>query len=474
MSSRALPPGPKGVPWLGSLPAVYRDALGWVLDFGHRHGPVSYTRFGPGQIYMLNDPELIEEALIGKHRECIKDRSTRELAALLGNGLLTSDGERWRSHRRLAAPPLQPRRIAGYADVMRACTERVLSSFGDEEVRRIDADMADVTLEIAGKTLLGIDTRGDTERVSQILDAAMAHFGRQFYSWHGLLPPWVPTRARVRFARAVADLDAMLYAVVRRCREGGGDADHLLARLVHARDENGETLSDLEVRDEAVTMLLAGHETTALTLAYACYLLALHPEVGARLRAEVDDVLGERPVAVADLQRMPQLEAVLRETLRLYPPAYIIGREVVTPFEIGGYTVPRQAELLMCPYSVQRDARLYSEPERFAPERWLDGKLDRLPRFAYFPFGGGPRTCIGNHFALMEASIVLASLVQRFELFRVWRYELRIAPAVTLRPQAGGVPVGLKRRRPRAAAGARGVATPVTGGARAVTGGRMS
>jgi cytochrome P450 len=311
--------------------------------------------------------------------------------------------------------------------------------------------MAALTLEIAGKTLLGFDTRGETDRVSDILDVAMAHFSKEFHSWHVLLPAWAPTPTRNAFRRAVAELDRMIYAVIARCRAQDGAADHLLARLITARGENGEALTDQQIRDEAVTMLLAGHETTALTLSYAAYSLAAHPQVSARLRDEVDRVLGTRPPAIGDLAELPYLDAVLRESLRLYPPAFVVGRETTRAIEVAGYVIPRGSEVLTIPWSVHRNPRLYPDPERFDPERWLAPDPARA-RFAYFPFGGGPRVCIGNHFAMMEAALALAILVQRWELHAVPDFQLRFAPAVTLRPAEGGIPIRLRRRTTSASA----------------------
>jgi cytochrome P450 len=445
-SRKTLPPGPKGLPWFGTLLWLYRDFPDWLRAMGHDHGGISSTRLGPGTVWMMNDPEWIEEVLIGRHRDCVKDRSTRELRSLVGMGLLTSEGELWRQSRRLAAPPLQPKRIASYAATMVACAERMFAGFGEDETRDIDADVHALTLEIAGKTLLGFDTRAEAERVARIVDVSTRHFARQLQTWHGVIPPWVPTRARLAFHRGVDELDEMIYRVIARCRSEDPPPDHLLARLVYARSEDGEALSDTQIRDEAVTMLLAGHETTALTLAYAAYLVSLHPDVGQKLREEIDRVVGVRTPGASDLPRLQYLDAVLRETLRLYPPAYVIGREVREPFELGGYMVPRGTELLMSPWNVQRSPRLYPEPERFQPERWLDPARAPSSRFAYFPFGGGPRICIGNHFALLEAALVLAMLVQRWELSAVPGFKLRLAPAVTLRPAPGGVPVHIRRR----------------------------
>jgi cytochrome P450 len=445
-SRTTLPPGPKGLPWLGTLLWLYRDFPGWLHTMGHDYGGISSTRLGPTTMWMVNAPELIEEVLMGRHRQCVKDPSTRELRSLVGTGLLTSEGELWRQSRRLAAPPLQPKRIADYAPTMVACAERMFSGFAEDEIRDIDADVYALTLEIAGKTLLGFDTRAETERMARILDVSMQHFVRQLQSWHGVIPPWLPTRARLAFERAVDELDEMIYRVIARCRSEDPPADHLLARLVHARSEEGEALSDKQIRDEAVTMLLAGHETTALTLAYACYLVSNHPEVGQKLQGEVDRVVGARVPGVGDLPKLKYLDAVLSETLRLYPPAYLIGREVCEPFELGGYHVPRGTQLIMSPWNVHRSARVHAEPERFDPERWLDPARAPASRFAYFPFGGGPRVCIGSHFALQEAALVLAILVQRWELSAVPGFELRLLPAVTLRPAPGGVPIHIRRR----------------------------
>jgi cytochrome P450 len=448
------PNGPKGVPLLGTLPALARDPLGYFCDLGRSYGDISCARIGAGTAYMVSHPDLIEEVLIGKYRDCMKDLGTRELIPLVGQGLLTSEGEHWKRQRKLAAPPLQPKRIGNYADAMVRCTERELAGFRDDEVRNIHVDMMRLTLEIVGKTLLGIEAGRDSERIGDIVDASLAYLDKQLYSWQGLAPKWLPTLERYNFRQAMVELDALVLRAIRRCREHGTAADHLLARLVHARDESGEAMSDLQLRDEAVTMLLAGHETTAIALTFAVYLLSEHPEIAARLRSELETQLGGRRPRVEDLPKLRYLDAVARETLRLYPPAYVFAREVTRSFEVGGFTIPKGDQVAMSAYVVQRDARWYPEPERFRPDRWLDGSTDGLPRFAYFPFGGGPRVCIGNHFAMMEIALVLAVLTQDVELTVVPGFALELAPIVTLRP-ARGVRVLVRRRRPRYAAATR-------------------
>jgi cytochrome P450 len=445
LHANRLPPGPARPPLIGSLRAMTRDPLAFLYEMATRYGDVAYTTVGPSRMYALNHPALVEEVLVGRHRDCIKDWGTRELAALAGNGLLTSEGELWKRQRKLASPTLSPRHIAGYADTMVACTRREAERLRDGAQCDIHVVLMRLTLEIVGKTLLGVDTAGEAEAISRIIDVSMAYFDRQFWSWHGILPKWVITRERRAFRREMAELDRIIYRLIARSRADGGEADHLLARLLRARDEDGAAMSDEQLRDEAVTMLLAGHETTALTLSYAIYLLSEHPAAAARVRSELDQVLGGRPAALADLPKLPFTDAVMRETLRLYPPAYAIGREVLRPFEIGGYRLPAGGQIVMSPYAMHRDRRFFEAPERFAPERWLTPSDPPLPRFAYFPFGGGPRVCIGNHFAMMEIVLVLASLLSQVELTVAPGFELELAPYVTLRPRHG-VPVNVRRR----------------------------
>lgn len=443
---RRRPPGPKRLPFFGSLRELSRDPLNFLLDLARNYGDVSYTSIGIGKMYMLNTPELIEEALIGRYKECVKDTGTRELIPLVGQGLLTSEGDVWKRNRKLASPPLAPKRIAGYADTMVICTERACAALRDAETRDVHVDMMALTLEIVGKTLLGFDARADAERVARVIDVSMVYFEKQLRTWRGILPKWIPTPDRIAFHKVVKDLDQMIYAIIDRCRASTEESDYLLARLVNARDENGGAMSDTQLRDEAVTMLLAGHETTALVLSFAIYLLSEHPEVAARLREEIETKVGARPLVLADIPALPFLDGVVRETMRLYPPAWLIGRQVITPFEIGGFTLQAGEQLLMSPYTIQRDPRYFKDPERFMPERWLEPAIASLPKFAYFPFGGGARVCIGHHFATMEVQLVLATMLQQLELTVAPDYKLKLDPVVTLRPLEG-MPVRVRRVR---------------------------
>jgi cytochrome P450 len=280
-------------------------------------------------------------------------------------------------------------------------------------------------------------------------------------TWKALLPPSFPTRKLLKFRRGKRDLDAVVKAIITRCRNDGAKGEYLLARLLRSRTEDGQEMPEQLLLDEAVTMLLAGHETTALTLMFAVYLLSSHPDEAARLRADIDTVLQGRPIAVEDLKQLPFLDAVVREALRLYPPAYAFGRETTAPFELGGYQIPVGSQIAVSPYGIHRNGRYFREPDRFRPERWLNGETDDLPRFAYLPFGGGHRVCIGSHFALLEIGVALASLLQQVELTVVPGFELKLDPVITLRSEHG-MPVRVKRRVSVARGSTRSEAPPPT------------
>jgi cytochrome P450 len=445
--SAKLPPGPRGLPLVGSLPAMMRDPLKTYLDMGQSYGPVSHTFLGPNSVYMINDSDMIEQVLLGEHQSCIKDEITRQLTPLLGQGLLTNEGASWRRQRKLASPPLQPKRVAEYGDVMVEYAARTFAEFRAGETRDFHVDIMALTLEIVSATLLGINSRGETERIASVLEAAQHFLETRLYSFSRMLPIAIPTPAALRFRRSVRELDRIVYQMIARCRQESATADHVLARLINARTEDGESMSDAQLRDEVVTMMLAGHETTALLLMYAVYLLATHAKEAALLRTEVDEKLGGRPARFADLPSLPYLDAFVRETLRVYPPVYAFGREVVTPFPVAGYTLRKGGIILFSPFVQQRNPAVFPEPERFRPERWLGPEKNSVRRFDYFPFGGGPRVCIGNHFATMEAALILATLVQKLELSLDPSFELVLAPAITLRMQHG-LRVKIERQRP--------------------------
>lgn len=437
------PPGPRGLPLFGSLLDFRRRPLGFLEENARTYGPIAYFRFGPVPILQLSGPEAIDQALVGAAKAMHKDDVTSRLSSLLGNGLVTSEGDVWRKHRKIAAPSFARKQIEGYADEMVACTSRWIDRLADGEVRDVHHDMMGVTHEIVLRTLLGAkEVRPDEEGVGQSIEVWMGEFQTESQGWRRLLPRWIPTPGRRSMQAAVRRIDEEVYAIIaeRRANPGGND---VLSRLLAARDDDGNPLPNRQLRDETVTFFLAGHETTALALTFTLDLLGRHPEVAARLADEVRARPG--PLGAADAAALPYATAVIHESMRVHPPVWAIGRTAQEPTEIGGWPVHAGDELFIPQWVVHRNPDLFPDPETFRPERWLDGLDKRLPRSAYLPFGGGPRVCIGNHFAMLEAVLCLATIVQRLDLALIDTAPLSFVPTVTLRP-AGPVRMRVRLR----------------------------
>jgi cytochrome P450 len=443
MSPVRVPPGPPGRFLTGHQKAFRKDRLGFLTRCAREYGDVVGLRLGPMRVMLLVHPDAIEQVLVTDNHNYRKHYGLRMNRLLLGNGLLTSDGEFWLRQRRLSQPAFHRQRIAGYGETMVAYTQRLLAGWRDGETRDLHVEMTRLTLEITGKTLFGADVGGDAADVGRAMADAMASFEKRVSSLFPL-PYWVPTATNRRLKRAVRCLDEILYRFIKERRASSEQWDDLLSLLLHAHDEEGGSMTDKQLRDEAMTLFLAGHETTALALGWTGYLLAQHPEATEKLRAELQEVLGGRAPTVADLPRLPYTERVVLESMRLYPPAWGIGREALRDTEIGGYPVRKGTTLFLSQYVTQRDPRWFDEPERFHPDRWAGGLAQRLPKFAYFPFGGGPRVCIGNTFALMEAALVVATIFRQFRYELVPDFPVVPAPVMTLRPK-NGIHVVLRR-----------------------------
>jgi cytochrome P450 len=440
------PPGPRGNLLLGNLLPIMREPFEFATRCAREYGDVMRMRVGPMVVYMVVHPELIEQVLRRDHRNFIKDKGTRMLAELLGEGLLTSEGETWRRQRRLAQPAFQLDQIQKYGAVMVACAERMLKGWQAGQTRDIHADMTRLTMEIAAQTLLGASMTEQTERVSRAMNDAMIYFAGPALWFPGY--KWLPTPGNLRFRRARRELDHIMYSTIAQRRaEAAAGGDDLLSRLLAARDEDGSQMTDHQLRDELVTLFLAGHETTAQALSFTFYLLGKHPAVAARLAAEVDEVLAGRLPTSSDVPRLRYTEWVIKESMRLYPPAPNVGREALCDCEIGGYRIPRGAQVALVQWVAQRDPRWFDNPEVFQPERWDNDLARRLPRCAYFPFGDGPRICIGNQFAMLEAVLILATVVQRYNVELVPGYKLELFASVTLRPKHG-VAMTVRERAP--------------------------
>lgn len=439
-AAESLPPRVRELPLVGSAIGLVRDPLGFLERAARDHGDASRFHL-PGQhIYLFNHPDAIEQVLVSERDRLIKDKLTRELSLLLGKGLLVSEGAFWRKQRMLAQPAFHRERIAAYGEVMAGYAERMVATWKDGETRDVHEDFMHLTLDIVAATLFGTGVGEVAGRIGAALDVLMER-----YSGAGtLLPVSIPTPGNLRAKRAIAELDTIVYGIIAERRRRGDEGD-LLSMMIAASAGAEGSMTDEQLRDEAMTMVLAGHETTALTLGFTMDLLARHPEVVAVLEEEIERVLGDRAATAADLPRLPFAEAVVRESMRLFPPAWALGREAIAPCTVGGFTIPTGTQLWVAPWVVHRDARWFTDPLAFRPARWANGFAKTLPRHAYFPFGGGPRICIGNAFAMMEAVIVLVTIVRRVRVSRRDPRPLALVPSVTLRPK-DGVHLTLSRR----------------------------
>jgi cytochrome P450 len=448
MSTLAPPKSPPGPPqrWLfGNLKEFGRDRLGVLSRWAREYGDVVWARFGPRYLVFINHPDLVEEVLVNQNRKFIKHYRLRDATRTLGQGLLISEGEFWRGQRKLAQPAFHRERIAAYGQLMVDLTERMLGTWDDGQVRDAQDDMMRLTLEIVAKTLFDAEVGGESADVSAAMETLMRAFVVR--TARLISPPhWLPTPMNIRVEHAIRRLERILLSIIAERRKSGENRGDLLSMLLRAQDEeSGRRMSDSQLRDEMMTLFMAGHETTANTLAWTWFLLSGHPEAEARLHAELEQVLGGRPPTVADLPRLPYAESVINETLRVYPTVWMLGREAIEPLELGGYPIPVGTTIFMPQWVIHRDSRWFDDPEDFRPERWQGGLMQRIHRYAYFPFGGGPRICIGNNFALMEAALVLATIAQKFRLSLAPDAVVTPLATITLRP-AHGVKVVLSKR----------------------------
>lgn len=429
------PPGPPGHLLLGNLPEFKRDMLGFIRMCAREYGDVVPLRLGPVRALLLSHPDAIETVLVKNNRMFTKHFSLRLNRLLLGNGLLTSEGDFWLRQRRLAQPAFHRGRVALYGEIMVAYTERLLATWREGETRDIHAEMTRLALEIVVKTLFDADVAREASDIGAAFQAALASFDtRQWLP----IPEWVPTPGNVRLWPVIRRLNAIIYGLIEQRRRTGHTSGDLLSLLLEAQDEeDGSRMTDKQLRDEVATLFLAGHETTALALTWTWYLLAQHRDVEAKLVSEVETVLGGRAPTVADLPSLRYAEMVVLESMRLYPPAYGIGREAIHACEVAGYRVAAGTTIFMSQWVVHRDSRFFEEPEDFRPNRWAGDLPKRLPKFAYFPFGGGPRVCIGSSFAFMEAILVLATIAPRFRMTLVPGHPVTPWPSLTLRPEHG-------------------------------------
>ena len=432
-----VPPGPKGLPFLGMALQVRSRPLETMTEIVRQYGGIARFLVAGQERILLNHPDLIEQVLVIQQAKFHKSDLTRRVTGrLLGQGLLISEGDFWRRQRRLAQPAFHRSRVNEYAAPMAELAAAQIRGWRDGDTRDMAREMMALTLAIAARTLFGATIPGEAQRVGDALAFLMRYQLGRLRAPIRIPESW-PTRKNRRARREVEFLDSMVYRIIREKERQGAQGVDLLSLLMSSLDEDGSQMNPQQLRDETMTLFLAGHETTAIMLAWTWYLLGENPAAEATLHRELENVLGGRPPQVSDLQKLPFLQAVISEVLRLYPPAYITARTSIEPFSLAGYDFGKGVTVLFSQWVTHRDARYFASPEAFRPERWLNGAAAKIPSGAYFPFGDGPRRCIGQGFALLEAALVIGTLAQRFEFRLVPGHPVEPEPLVTLRFKHG-------------------------------------
>lgn len=442
----STPPGPRGLPIVGNLFEMYWDeGITTILRWMHEHGELVRAQAGPRTFWLINHPDTIRRVFQENTANYQKSYSHRELEIGLGKGLLTSDGALWAHHRKLVTPSLQARYHPRFFAITVAETEARLQTWdGASGPLDISAEMMPLTLGIAGHAFMSSDLSRDAPKVATAMDVLRHYIEARTLNPINL-PHAVPTPASLRARRAVRALDETIYGIIRARRSRADPGDDVLGVLLRALDDGGMT--DQQLRDELVTLMVAGHETSAAGLAWTFYLLSQHPEVEQRVANEVDAVLEGRPPTYADLPRLVTVGRVIDESLRMYPPLWWIDREAIGPDTLGGYAVKPGDLVIASPYTMHRNPTYWPDPETFDPDRFAPERAATRPRFTYLPFGMGPRACVGASFALMEMKVIVAMVVQRYRLSLVPGHIVVPESQITLRPR-GGLPM---RVTPRAA-----------------------
>lgn len=440
---RREPPGRRGHLLWGSMFEFQRDPLRFIREVTNNYGDVVRYRMGHMIWYQANHPDGVRRVLQENNRNYGKGTLTLGiLKPVLGEGLLTSEGDLWRRQRRLMQPVFHRRSVAAFGEIMTRETLAMLDRWRPGEPLDVAAEMSRLTLNVVTGALFHSHAGDEPEVIGRAVGTLVEEISYRFQV--PIYPPrYVPTRRNRRMNAAQQTIDRAVYRIIQE-RRAGTDAEDLLSLLMHTRDkETGEAMSDRQLRDEAITLYLAGHETTANALAWTFYLLARNPEAEHRLRAELNEALGEALPTAGDLPSLPYARMVVEEAMRLYPPVWITNRQAVAEDEICGYHVPADQIVMVCPYVLHRHPNYWERPEEFDPERFASGQVRDRPRFAYFPFGGGPRQCIGRDMALVEAQLILATVLQRYRLQLANDRAVEPVPAVTLRPK-GGLPMIVK------------------------------
>lgn len=431
------PAGPKNPPIVGQIVAFRSDPLGFLKRTADKYGDIAYYRLGPLHAFLVNEPESIRQVLVTNRKNFTKSRALQRAKVMLGEGLLTSEGDFHLRQRRLVQPAFHRPRLIGYAQVMTEYAMRTRERWRAGEVLDVSSEMMRLTLAVVGKTLFSADVEADAVEIGEALTAVLKMFNFLMMPFSEYLEK-LPLPSVRRFEKGRDRLDQTIFGIIAERRRSGEDCGDLLSMLLLAQDEEGGGgMSDRQVRDEALTLFLAGHETTSQALTWSWYLLSQNPECERKMHEEIRSVLGDREPSFDDLPQLRYTEMVLAEAMRLYPPAWGVGRKAIEACEIGGYELPPGGIVIMSPYVMHRDPRWFPEPDRFDPERWTPEARDARPKFSYFPFGGGSRLCIGERFAWMEGTLVLATIAQKWRLRLVPGHRVEPLPLITLRSKYG-------------------------------------
>jgi cytochrome P450 len=432
------PRGPRNLPVIGNLAAFRARPIQFLARVARDYGDLPYFRLAKQDVYLVNHPDFVREILVTNQGNFTKSRVLQRARVLLGDGLLTSEGSFHVRQRRLVQPAFHRDRLAAYAQVMSEAAVRLRERWTDGATIEVSQEMMRLTLSIVGKTLFSADVESEASEIGEALTTVIKMFQMVMMPFSEYFEK-LPLPSVRRFEKARARLDRTIYGLIHERRKSGEDAGDLLSMLLLAQDEEalGTSMTDVQVRDEALTLFLAGHETTANALTWTWYLLSQNPECEARLHREIDSVLAGRVPEMADLPQLRYTEMVLAESMRLYPPAWAIGRMSKAPFQMDGVEIGAKSICILSPYIIQRDARWFPDPERFDPERWTAEARESRPKFSYFPFGGGARVCIGERFAWMEGVLVLAAVAQKWKLRLDAGQRVEPLPLITLRTKYG-------------------------------------
>jgi cytochrome P450 len=436
MTSRNHPAGPSGRPLIGNLLDYRRDPLEFLTRCVRDYGDFVPIRLGPYDAVVVNDPADIEQVLAETNSNYGRYLLARLSGSLMGKGLFTSEGPLWQRQRKLLAPAFHRRVVSGFADIMTSTANHVVDDWQDGADIEVMAEMARITVQNVSKSLFDADVATDASDVADALTVVFDTFQARLESPYPL-PEWVPTPSNRRFIRARKRLDETIYRIIRQRRRSGEQPPDVLSLLLGDQTQPDGVMTDKQLRDEVMALFIGGHEPVAGGLSFTWYLLAKYPRVAMKLREELDEVLGGRAPTVEDLSRLPYTEAVVKESLRLYPPAWAFDRKALVDCEIGGRPVRKGTLILIVQWALHRDPRRFEAPEEFRPERWQEGLAGRLPKYAFLPFGGGPRFCIGNAFAMLEMQLVVATIAQRVRLDLAPGATAVPQPSITLRPRGG-------------------------------------